>query len=329
MRMGLLTRAAVATHAKHWTRALEFQPTIIASVVLVCGMAVIGAWVGSRMEEGVLQRAASETVLNMDNFIKPLVQSLAQESTLPKAAQDALSAVLMGKALGRDVAAIKIWSPLGTIVYSNRQEIVGRTYPVFDNLRQALTGQVVAQFDDLSDDENEFERSLGAVLLEIYAPVRESGTNRIIAVAEFYEIRDNLRIELQDKRLRTWAVIGLLTIAMIGSLTGIMIKQKRQALEKRVVELSRLLAENKELQCRIRDSQHRMAEINELFLRRVSAELHDAPAQLIAFALLRLDALRPQQNERVPTGPRANEHQPPGRPNEFETIRNALAEFSQ
>jgi len=122
-------------------------------------MAVIGAWVGTRMEDGVLQRAASDAVLNMDHFITPLVQDLAEGPTLPETVQQSLAAVLTGKSLGRDVAAIKIWSPLGTISYSNRPDLIGRPYPIFNNLRQALNGQVVAEFDDLSAPENEYERT--------------------------------------------------------------------------------------------------------------------------------------------------------------------------
>jgi signal transduction histidine kinase len=328
MKAGLSTWPAAARNARRRCRAFVFQPVIIASIVLICGMAVIGDWVGTRTEDGVLQRAASEAVLNMDNIIKPLVQDLAHGPNLPETAQQALTAALMGKTLGRDVAAIKIWSPLGAISYSNRPEIIGRTHPIFNNLRQALNGHIVAEFDDLSDPENEYERTLGAALLEIYAPVRESGTNRIIAVAEFYEIRDLLQIELRNERLRTWAVVGSLTVAMIASMSGIIIKQKRQALEKRVAELARLLADNNALQCKIQNAHHRMAEINELFLRRVSAELHDAPAQLIGFALLRLDALRPPQDESLLTDCRASNRLPPG-PTEFETIRNALTESLQ
>jgi len=328
MRAGLLTWAAAITLARDRFYSFALQPIIIASVVLTCGMTMIGVWIGTRVEDGVLQHAAGEAVLNMDHFIKPLIQDLARDAKLPEAAQQALSAVLTGKTLGREVATIKIWSPIGTIAYSNRHEIIGRTYPIFNNLRQALDGQVVAQFDDLTDPENEYERTLGAALLEIYAPIREQGTNRIIAVAEFYEIRDHLQIELWNTRLQTWAVMGSLTVAMIASLSGIMIKQRRQALEKRVVELSHLLAENHELQSTIQNAHHRLAEINELFLRRVSAELHDAPAQLIGFALLRLDALRPPTDRPLPTDDQASGRQPPGT-SEFEMIRNALTESLQ
>jgi signal transduction histidine kinase len=69
-----------------------------------------------------------------------------------------------------------------------------------------------------------------------------------------------------------------------------------------------------------------MAEINELFLRRVSAELHDAPAQLIGFALLRLDTLCPLACQHSLNNRRGNEQQQVGATNDLETIRNALAE---
>jgi len=310
-----LVRRVDGRGAWHYIRVREVPPIVVISVTLACGMALLGIWIGGRMEEGILQRAASKTVLNMDSFIKPIVQGMAERPILSDNARSALTAVLNRMVLGQDVAAIKIWSPQGEIVYSNRSELIGRTYPLFPDLRHAFNGELVAQLDDLDDEENEYERSLGVHLLEIYAPLRESGTNRIIAVAEFYEIRDELWAEVLGIRLQTYAVVGLMAAAMVGLLSRLMSRQKRVALEKRVTELSQLLAHNRELQCRIQNSHHRMAEINELFLRRVSAELHDAPAQLIGFALLRLDALRPLQKT-----------QPSAEPGELEVIRTALAD---
>jgi signal transduction histidine kinase len=62
-----------------------------------------------------------------------------------------------------------------------------------------------------------------------------------------------------------------------------------------------------------------MTEINELFLRRVSAELHDAPAQLIGFVLLRLEALQPQL-----TAAGLGTQESTQRPDLYETIHSAL-----
>src|SRR5215472_7672518 len=147
-----LTRRMEGRIAWHFARVREIPPMVVVSTILACGMVLLGAWVGGRMEEGILQRAAGKTVLNMDSFIKPLVQGLADDAVLSDSARASLSAILNRNVLGRDVAAIKIWSPQGEIVYSNRPELIGRTHPLFADLRHAFNGELVAQLDDLGDD---------------------------------------------------------------------------------------------------------------------------------------------------------------------------------
>ena len=63
-----------------------------------------------------------------------------------------------------------------------------------------------------------------------------------------------------------------------------------------------------------------------MFLRRVSAELHDGPVQLLGFGLLRLDALRPLQQQPSWLDRRKGQSEPREAPDEFETIRGALAD---
>lgn len=60
-------------------------------------------------------------------------------------------------------------------------------------------------------------------------------------------------------------------------------------------ERGQLIEQNEELRRQIDESQRRWVEINDMVLRRVGVELHDGPAQLISFALLRLDGLRPDE----------------------------------
>ena len=40
-------------------------------VILVAGMAGIGAWVGKQIEQGVIHRTAATTALYVDSFIAP------------------------------------------------------------------------------------------------------------------------------------------------------------------------------------------------------------------------------------------------------------------
>lgn len=62
-------------------------------------------------------------------------------------------------------------------------------------------------------------------------------------------------------------------------------------MQERVGELSRLLAQNRSLHTRVRRASQRAAALNESYLRRLGADLHDGPAQLVALATPRLDSV--------------------------------------
>jgi signal transduction histidine kinase len=102
---------------------------------------------------------------------------------------------------------------------------------------------------------------------------------------------DQLETEIRDARLRAWlmdgglgAVLYLLTSGVVkgGSDT---IQRQRARLEQQVVELALLHQ-------RVLHAASRTTALSEQSLRRVSADLHDGPAQVLALAMLRLDALR-------------------------------------
>ena len=136
-------------------------------------------------------------------------------------------------------------------------------------------------------------------LLEIYSPIREAWSGRVIAVAEFYEIASELEEELFQARLISWLVVAAVSLSMFGLLFGIVlrgsriIETQRAAQSRRVKELARLAEQNDTLRLRVQRASNRVVEYNERHLRRISAELHDGPAQLLALASLRLDGILP------------------------------------
>jgi signal transduction histidine kinase len=67
------------------------------------------------------------------------------------------------------------------------------------------------------------------------------------------------------------------------------VRRQQRALSDQVVRLTEVVRQNQELHERVRGAAARTAALNERFLRRFSAELHDGPAQEISLALLRLD----------------------------------------
>jgi signal transduction histidine kinase len=288
---------------RRWAElTLARQFALTGAVVLVAGMAVMGFWVTRQIEEGVTRNTATATALYIDSVIAPLLPDLRKEETLSEGARRALDETLSQGPLGQRLASFKIWKDGGLITYSSRPELIGRRFEPSENLALAWEGEVAAEFDRLNDDEDALERAEGVPLLEVYSPIREPWTGKVVAVAEFYEINPELRSNLRAARVRSWLVVALVAAGIMALLSGIVLRGSRtivgqsRSLEARVAELSRLVAQNRELRLRVERASSRAVALNERFLKRISADLHDGPAQLLALAALKLgDAKVPSE----------------------------------
>jgi signal transduction histidine kinase len=279
--------------------SLAQQFALAGSVVVLLGMLAIGMWVGERIKRGVIQNSAIATALYMDSFVEPLVQELDQTDVLSATSAKELDELLSSTTLGRRVVSIKIWKRGGLVSHSTWKDQIGKRFQPTANLRRAWAGIVSAELGSHSHEDDHHERSLRGPLLEIYAPVRARNSDRIIAVAEFYEVADELMRDLRRAVSASWLVVGFVGALMLAALYGIVrrgsrtIERQQSALETQIGELQELLDQNEELRGRVERARIRSAEINDAFLRRVGSDLHDGPAQMMGLALLRLDGLKP------------------------------------
>ncbi|MDE1993709.1 MAG: sensor histidine kinase, partial [Rhizobiaceae bacterium] len=277
--------------------SLAWQFAIAGALVLVVGMGLIGFWVTNRIEEAAVRNAAGATALYVDSIIAPLTQELSSATTLGEGAKRALTETLQQGVLKSRLFSFKLWRPDGTIIFSSEPSLIGQRFAMTEGLSTALAGTVHADFDALEGEENLLEQRSGQPLLEIYSPIREPWSGDIIAVAEFYEIAGDLRAELLRTKIQSWFVVGAVTAGMLALLFGIvargshLIEVQRKSLDIQVEELSRMLETNRSLRLRADRATQRTATLNERYLRRISAELHDGPAQLLGFAALRLEAI--------------------------------------
>src|SRR4051794_23772636 len=73
--------------------------------------------------------------------------------------------------LGGQVVRVKIWNAKGQVVYSDEHRLIGHTYGLGSEEREALEHQTVdAELSNLSEPENRFERKQKK-LLEVYQGV--------------------------------------------------------------------------------------------------------------------------------------------------------------
>ena len=191
------------------------QRFMLASLLIVAsGMAGVAWWVGQQIESGVVDRTAATTALYVDSFIAPQIQELATSDALTPEHAATLDALLHQTDFAKQIVSFKIWSSQGRILYSNNPENVGQTFPVQGGLARAWRGWVAARLSDLTDEENEVERQSQSRLLEIYSPVRLRGSNRVIAVVEFYQTSDALQGEINSAQRQSWALFGVAGLLM-------------------------------------------------------------------------------------------------------------------
>jgi signal transduction histidine kinase len=289
-------------------QATLVQRFMLASlVILIAGMAGIGVWVGNEIKNGVIHRTGATTALYVDSFVAPLLQELGTTGSLSPEHSEQLSKLLQDSSMGQQIVSFKVWDPTGRVVYST-DGTAGQTFPIKEGLARSILGQVSSEISGLEAQENAAQRAIRSELLETYSPVRLSGTNQVIAVAEFYQTVDALNQEVASAQRRSWLVVGLVTLVIYLLLAGFVrrasntIEQQRATLNDQITRLTELLAQNQELHERVRRAAGSVATLNERFLRRIGSELHDGPAQDLGLSLLKLDALigRWEQSQTAP-----------------------------
>lgn len=270
---------------------LAGQFALAGGLVMLLASALVGSWVSGRIEATVVRNAANTTALYMESFIEPLAQDLARAERLSPASEAGIAALLQDTSLGKRVVSFKLWDGAQRVVSATDPAVVGRQFPDEEDVVEAWAGNVVASFDRLSDEENLAEQALGLPLLQIYTPIRERGSGRVIAVAEFYEVATQLRGDLARARASSWAAVVLVMAAIFATLFAIVLRGSR-IIARQVQALTEMTERNVSLRIKVQGAAARFAQLNDQALRQIGADLHDGPAQLLGFAALRLDALR-------------------------------------
>jgi signal transduction histidine kinase len=305
-----------------WGRLrLVYKFAVVACMLVLAGMVYVGLYVTEHIRENTIHRAAAEVALYMDSVVERHVQELATRSSLSEANLQALERLLSPASMHRPVVAFRVWKG-DTIIFGNERQLVGRTFPLSATRKRATQGQLGVEFDHPDGDDDEQIWALNLPILEVYAPVRERGTGRIIALVETYEVAVELKNEIWASQLAAWIIIlaiaaidvfFMLSIARSGSV-------ERETFKQRIAELSRLRAESERHRQRISHASLQVSAMNERSLRSVGDELRDETAQHIALALLKFESL----HELVSSIEGEDSPAAENREEDLEVIRSAL-----
>lgn len=323
---GLQLFRRLAFSLLRWWRiaSLTWRFTVVAGTIVGFGMLILGSWVSATVKRTVVTLSADDAAFYMTSFIAPALQELAENRPLSQEAIGKVEQLVTQTAFRHKIAAVKIWSPEGRVIYSTDHRDIGGSFPMTKRLARALAGRVEVRLDSLDDEEHVHQRAIGMPLMEVYAPIRQTGTDRVIAVAEFYQKADSLVDGAAQSQIQSWIAVSAIFLAMMAGLFRIVqtgsrtiARQERQLLTQ-IDELTALLATNRELRDSLHSANRRLQVNVDSFLQRLSSELHDGPAQLIGYTLLRLDSTVAAASKSGPGSVEARA--------EVEVLRGALQE---
>ena len=257
-------------------------------------MLIVGAWVSQQAEANALNHTAAITALYVNSALADPLASLATQPRLEPAEIARLTHLLRDTALGERLVDFRVWSPGGEVLYSSTEGLIGQSYPVSRNLARALRGWVVANVSSLDEQENAYLRARSDKLLEVYTPVRQQDSDgRVLAVIEFYQWPDEVFTQMAAERLRSWSIVGVVTLLVYLLLVGV-VQRGSAVIARQQATLRSHVAELQALHERLRHAAGRTTTLNEQALRRIGADLHAGPGQALALALLRVDAVHRQ-----------------------------------
>ena len=303
------------------------QFVVVSFAVLVAGMAIIGTWIGHQIESNAVKRAAATAAIYVESILATQLRDYASGGGIGSDTHAALDRVFVEGPLRRKVVRFKLWDPDGRILYSNDHDgsdhgQLGRRFAVDGLLAAAFAGAVQSRISDLDEPDNASERAHWPELIEVYVPLRTGANGGVTAVAEFYHSMENLGSEIRAAKQRSWLLVTVATAAMYLLLLGMVrranttIVDQQRDLSRQLEQLRTTLGENERMRGQLREAVARTTALNEQFLHRVAADLHDGPAQEIALALMRLEALgEARSGGRVIEGNTSHD---------FETIYRAL-----
>lgn len=294
-----LMRKAVPRRLLHlYSRLTLLQRFAAVGVIVTMGLAIVFSKVLSdRMIEDALVEAAQEARLITTTLITPQVQTGDFGPQTPEVTAGWRARV--GQVAGKfNVVRIKVWRPDGSIVYSDDERLIGRTFPLTDELQDALKGELAKEVSTLERAENAEERDYGK-LLEVYVPVIPSGSGTVAGVYEVYQSFEPIQAKISKIRTTVWGGSLAVFSLLFASLFGVVRRASRQ-LALHALELEQRVAERTAALREAKADADRANQAKSEFLSRMSHELRTPLNAVLGFAqLLELEALNADQRENV------------------------------
>src|SRR5215217_3966085 len=101
------------------------------------------------LERDALSAVADNTASQAMNILNKNLTTADLVGSLRGKRYEEIDTLIHNTIINVDIVRVKIWNQDGLLVYSDDQNIMGETFPIDDELQDALHGQVATNISDL------------------------------------------------------------------------------------------------------------------------------------------------------------------------------------
>jgi len=205
------------------------------------------AWqLESTLEGDALSAVAENTADQAKNILNENLTVNDLKAPLQGQRYDEIDTLVHNTLLSANIVRIKIWSRKGLLLYCDDESLVGRTFPVTEEMQKAFNGEMATEISILQADENISERGLYKELFEIYVPLQPVDSEVVLGAYEVYYDLSELQPRLIGIRYMVWGTVGIAFLLIYGTFF-LLIRNASRDLIQRNIENQRLLtAERRE-----------------------------------------------------------------------------------
>ena len=217
--------------------------SFLATLLIALGL----AWrLESVLERDALSAVAQNTADQATNLLDKNLTAADLGAPLPEERYREVDALIHNSLLTANIVRIKIWNTDGLLVYSDDKNIMGKTFPLDEELQEAFGGEMASHISDLQAEENIEERGLYSELFEIYVPLQPVDSQEILGAYEVYYDLSQLQPRLRQIRYTVWSGVGLAFLALYGTLFLVIRNASRELIQRNIEYQAILVNERRE-----------------------------------------------------------------------------------
>lgn len=197
-------------------------------VIVIIGFA-ISFFITRQTEDIMFKSYADVTSSNVKSFISAELIPKDFDEPMRGARYTKFNTFIKEHIINGDILKIKLWSDKGLVIYSDDQRLVGKTFPVKEDLEEALHGEATSEIAKSNDAvENRLDKEKFDVAIETYVPVQKSGSNKVLGAYEVYLSVEPVMAAVTRVRVLVFAgliALYVLLVLIVWWASSLLIKQ--------------------------------------------------------------------------------------------------------